>query len=108
MPLRLPELLILLAVVMLFFGAKKLPEMGASIGKTITEFKKGMSEIPQPKEEPDPLQAEHKSPEAMRQELAALERDIASKKAAAASYEAGKAEAEMSHVDSRNTTARAE
>ena len=28
----------------MLFGAKKLPELGSSVGKTITNFRKGMSE----------------------------------------------------------------
>lgn len=46
-----PELIIILAVALLIFGPKKLPEMGAAIGKGIKEFKKGMSELTAPKEE---------------------------------------------------------
>ena len=34
-----PELLILLLVVLLVFGPKKLPEMGRSLGKGMREFK---------------------------------------------------------------------
>jgi sec-independent protein translocase protein TatA len=46
-----PELIIILVIALLIFGPKKLPEMGSSIGKSIKEFRKGMSEITQPKEE---------------------------------------------------------
>ena len=35
----LPELLILLVVVLLFFGPKRLPEMGRSLGRGMREFK---------------------------------------------------------------------
>jgi sec-independent protein translocase protein TatA len=38
--LRLPELLIILVVVVLVFGAKKLPELGDSLGKGIRAFKR--------------------------------------------------------------------
>jgi len=38
--LRLPELLLILLVVILLFGAKKLPELGDSLGKGIRAFKK--------------------------------------------------------------------
>ncbi len=38
--LRLPELLIILVVVVLMFGSKKLPELGDALGKGIRAFKK--------------------------------------------------------------------
>jgi len=38
------EILMILIVVMLLFGAKRLPEMGASIGKGIREFKRSLSD----------------------------------------------------------------
>jgi len=38
--LRLPELLLILLVVVLLFGAKKLPGLGDSLGKGIRAFKK--------------------------------------------------------------------
>ena len=41
----MPELLVILLICLLVFGASKLPEIGRAIGKTISEFKKGMKEI---------------------------------------------------------------
>ncbi|MFA5272380.1 MAG: twin-arginine translocase TatA/TatE family subunit [Candidatus Omnitrophota bacterium] len=38
------ELLLILLVCLLFFGANKLPEIGRSIGKAIQEFKKAIKE----------------------------------------------------------------
>ena len=49
--LHLPELIIVLAVALLIFGPKKLPEMGSAIGKSIKEFRKGMNELGGPKDE---------------------------------------------------------
>lgn len=40
-----PELIIILAVVILLFGARKLPELSASIGKSIKEFRKASKEL---------------------------------------------------------------
>ncbi len=40
----LPEILIILFVVLLLFGAKKLPELSRSLGKSLSEFKKGREE----------------------------------------------------------------
>lgn len=39
-----PEMLGLLAVVVLLFGAKKLPELASSMGKSIKEFRKATEE----------------------------------------------------------------
>lgn len=36
---------ILLVIILLVFGAKRLPEMGASMGKGIREFKKSLSDM---------------------------------------------------------------
>jgi sec-independent protein translocase protein TatA len=40
----LPELLIILAIVVLIFGANKLPELGRGIGKGIRNFKDATKE----------------------------------------------------------------
>ena len=39
------ELLIVLLILLLFFGAKRLPEIGSSLGKGIREFKESIEEI---------------------------------------------------------------
>ena len=39
------ELLIILLVILIFFGAKKIPEIARSFGKGISEFKKGLKNI---------------------------------------------------------------
>ena len=46
-----PELLIILAIVLLLFGAKKLPDLARSMGKSTKEFKKGLQEGAQEDEE---------------------------------------------------------
>lgn len=43
--MRWYELLPLALAALLIFGPKRLPEMGASIGKTIREFQKSMREV---------------------------------------------------------------
>ena len=40
----LPEMMIILAVVVLLFGAKKLPQLGGAIGESIKNFKKGVKD----------------------------------------------------------------
>jgi sec-independent protein translocase protein TatA len=39
----LPELLIILLLVVVIFGARRLPEVGAGLGKAIKNFKSGVS-----------------------------------------------------------------
>lgn len=50
MPFHWPELAVVLVIALLFFGPKRLPEMGSAIGKTIKEFRHTMSEVTEPKE----------------------------------------------------------
>lgn len=47
------EILIILGVVLLLFGAKRIPEIARSLGKGIKEFKKGLSEEEEKKEGED-------------------------------------------------------
>ena len=42
-PLGIPELLIILLVIMLIFGVKRLPEIGSSLGKGIRTFKSAVT-----------------------------------------------------------------
>jgi len=44
MSLGAPELLIILAVVMLLFGARKVPDLARSLGQAQREFKRGTAE----------------------------------------------------------------
>jgi sec-independent protein translocase protein TatA len=38
------ELVLILAIVLILFGAKRLPEVAKSLGKSIKAFKEGMNE----------------------------------------------------------------
>ena len=42
--LGMPELIVILVIIVIIFGAGKLPEIGAGIGKGITNFKKATRE----------------------------------------------------------------
>jgi sec-independent protein translocase protein TatA len=51
----MPELLVILGIAILVFGATRLPEIGSGIGKAIRNFKRSIKESPEidvtPKEE---------------------------------------------------------
>ncbi len=47
------HLLIILGVALLFFGPKKLPELGKGLGEAIRGFKQSISENPEEKHAPE-------------------------------------------------------
>ena len=64
------ELVIVLVIVLVLFGAKRIPEISGSFGKGIREFKKNINDVersvtePEPRTEqrlpaPDPLATRH-------------------------------------------------
>jgi sec-independent protein translocase protein TatA len=44
MNLGLPEMLVILCIVILIFGANKLPQLGKGVGSAIKNFKEGMKD----------------------------------------------------------------
>ncbi|HUE77457.1 MAG TPA: twin-arginine translocase TatA/TatE family subunit [Longimicrobiales bacterium] len=93
------EVILILAVLLLVFGAKRLPEIGSALGKGIREFKGSIREIegeikrpeePRPREHlprsetprtdvprPEPPRAEHTTPEHTSAERSTAERTTA-------------------------------
>lgn len=59
----IPELLVLLVIVLIIFGAGKLPEIGTGLGKAIRGFKKGMAEPDEIDITPKEKKEEEKAPE---------------------------------------------
>jgi sec-independent protein translocase protein TatA len=65
----LPEMLLILGVVVLLFGGKKLPELGSALGESIKNFKKGIKDEPpalpkteaKPQEQDPATKEEHKA-----------------------------------------------
>ncbi|MFZ5565325.1 MAG: twin-arginine translocase TatA/TatE family subunit [Thermodesulfobacteriota bacterium] len=43
--LGMPELVIILIIALVVFGGRKIPELGAGLGKAIQNFKKSVSEV---------------------------------------------------------------
>lgn len=52
--LGFPEILLILVVVLLLFGAKRIPEIAGSFGKGIREFKRSLSEAKDAIDAPPP------------------------------------------------------
>jgi sec-independent protein translocase protein TatA len=52
--LGMSEILMILVIVLLVFGAKRLPEIGSSMGKGIREFKRSMKEVTDEIDRPEP------------------------------------------------------
>jgi sec-independent protein translocase protein TatA len=48
-----PEIVVILALVLLLFGAKRLPELARSLGQGIREFRKSVREISEDVESSD-------------------------------------------------------
>lgn len=56
------ELLILFLIVLLFFGAKRLPEIGSSLGRGIREFKDSIEGVESGDEKREELPGEEDEP----------------------------------------------
>ena len=66
--LGVPELLLILLVILVFFGSKKIPELAQGLGKGIREFRKASREIERDDEDDspkleDPKRIEPRAPE---------------------------------------------
>ena len=52
--LGMTELIMILVIVLVLFGAKRIPEISASFGKGIREFKKNVNDVERHITEPEP------------------------------------------------------
>jgi sec-independent protein translocase protein TatA len=55
-PIGTPELIIIMIVLLLLFGAKRLPEMGRSVGRGMREFKDAVTGEDKPESKPPELE----------------------------------------------------
>lgn len=56
--LGMPEILLILLVVLIFFGGKRIPEMMRGLGQGVRSFKEGMEGTSEKKEETDSSEKE--------------------------------------------------
>jgi sec-independent protein translocase protein TatA len=56
------ELLLLMLVVLILFGAKRIPEVAQNLGKGIREFKKSMKEVQSEIDSADPNKSKVEKP----------------------------------------------
>ena len=68
MGIGFPELMIILVIIMIIFGAGKLPEIGSAFGRSIKNFKSSMKEA----EETESVEGSENKPE----ELAEADPDL--------------------------------
>ncbi|HVR95907.1 MAG TPA: twin-arginine translocase TatA/TatE family subunit [Thermoanaerobaculia bacterium] len=52
-PIGIPELIIILGIVILLFGATRLPQIGRGLGEGISNFKKGLKSPDNPERLPE-------------------------------------------------------
>jgi sec-independent protein translocase protein TatA len=63
-PLGIQEILIVLLILVLLFGGRKIPELARGLGRGITEFKRGIHEPPKQSKAELPDKAESADSEA--------------------------------------------
>ncbi len=68
--LRLPELLLILAVVLIVFGANKIPQLGAGLGQGLRSFKKAFESTQEDEPKPSPPQQTLQQPAAAQPQAA--------------------------------------
>jgi sec-independent protein translocase protein TatA len=44
-PIGFPEMLVILVIALIIFGPRKLPELGRSLGRSLSEFKRASNEL---------------------------------------------------------------
>lgn len=57
----MPELIIIFVIALIIFGPRKLPELGRSLGKSISEFRRASSELRNTLEEEIRLEDQRKT-----------------------------------------------
>jgi TatA/E family protein of Tat protein translocase len=69
-PIGVPELVIIFVIALIVFGPKKLPDLGRSLGKSISEFKRASNELRNTLEEEVRLEEQKDQRKALASEVA--------------------------------------
>ena len=62
MNLGAPELILIFLVILVLFGAKKIPELAQGLGKGVKEFRKAMKDVQEEVEQDPSKKIEEKKP----------------------------------------------
>jgi len=65
-PIGMPVLIIIFVIALIFFGPRKLPELGRSLGKSLAEFKRASNELKNTLEEEIKIEDQKASVDAAR------------------------------------------
>ena len=71
----MPELLIIMVIALIIFGPRKLPELGRSLGRSLSEFKRASNELKNTLDEEIRLEDE-RSAERQRPPESSVHRDV--------------------------------
>lgn len=63
----MPELIIIFVIALIIFGPRKLPELGRSLGRSLSEFKRASNELKSTLEEEIRLEEQQQKTDATRQ-----------------------------------------
>ncbi len=83
-PIGMPELIIIMVIALIIFGPRKLPELGKSLGRSLSEFKKASTDLQNTLEQEIRLEEEKEHAEKTRAREAELDARSGSGEAAAA------------------------
>jgi TatA/E family protein of Tat protein translocase len=102
-PIGVPELLVIFVIALIVFGPKKLPDLGRSLGKSISEFKRASNELRNTLEEEVRIEEQKDQRKALASEVAS-----ASNPDTPVSYELPPTDPSMIHSESADVIAEAQ
>lgn len=59
-PIGMPEMIVILVIALIIFGPRKLPELGKSLGKSLSEFKRASNDLKSTLEEEIKIEEQQK------------------------------------------------